>query len=172
MGEITRLLWGLYFLRHNKKAEALPQLFCGPLLLGVQFDDVGFVDFVFVREFISLRESGQGCSPVIEGFFDIREIEGFHFLERLFEHFIGSVSILQGNHLACANRVRWNIYSLAINGNQAMGNHLTSLTDGACKACTVYKVVQSAVFSDERLLPAVLTLSDGRIRLRRNVCLS
>ena len=71
-------------------------------LLGVQFDDVGFVDFVLVWEFVSLWETNQGSGPVIERFFDVWKIESLSFLEGLFEHFVGSVSFTQGNDLASA----------------------------------------------------------------------
>ena len=32
-----------------------------------------------------------------------------------------------------------------------MGYHLTSLTDGTCKACTVYKVVQSCFQQEQQV---------------------
>lgn len=65
------------------------------VLFGVQFDDVGFVDFVFVRKFISLRESGQSSCPVVEALFDVWKIEGLQFLEGLLEHFVSSVSFAE-----------------------------------------------------------------------------
>lgn len=120
-------------------------------LLGVQFDDVGFVDFVLVWEFVSLRETNQGSSPVIERFFDVWKIEGLSFLEGLFEHFVGSVSFTQGNDLASAQRVGWNVYSLAIDIDEAMGNHLTSLTDGTCKASTIYDVIESGFQQEQQV---------------------
>ena len=73
--------------RGNASRKAFPLLYVhSPLkneLLGVQFDDVGFVDFVLVGEFVSLGETGEGCSPVVEGLFDVWKIEGLQFLEGL-----------------------------------------------------------------------------------------
>ena len=67
--------------KHEKRGNALQKAFPllyvhSPLkneLLGVQFDDVGFVDFVLVGEFVSLGETGEGCGPVVEGLFDRSE---------------------------------------------------------------------------------------------------
>ena len=60
--------------RGNASRKAFPLLYVhSPLkneLLGVQFDDVGFVDFVLVGEFVSLGETGEGCSPVVDMFPD------------------------------------------------------------------------------------------------------
>ena len=139
----------------HKKRLAFASLFRpkGIRLLGVQFDDVGFVDFVLVWEFVSLRETNQGSSPVVERFFDVWKIEGLSFLEGLFEHFVGSVSFTQGNDLASAQRVGRNVYSLAIDIDEAMGNHLTSLTDGACKASTIYDVIESGFRRNSRFSP-------------------
>ena len=77
--------------------------------------------------------------------------EGLQFLEGLFEHFIGSVGFLQGNNLSRTNGVGRNVYSLAVNHDESVGNHLTSLTDGTCKACTVYKVVQSGFQQEQQV---------------------
>lgn len=58
----------------NPDKHGILSIFCNSVILrktsvlfGVQFDDVGFVDFVFVGEFVSLGETGQGCGPVVEG---------------------------------------------------------------------------------------------------------
>ena len=90
----------------------MPEASVFVLLLGVQFDDVGFVDFVFVRKFISLRESGQSSCPVVEALFDVWKIEGLQFLEGLLEHFVSSVSFAEGDNLAGTYRIGRDINSL------------------------------------------------------------
>ena len=91
-------------------------------LLGVQFDDKSFVNFILVWKFFTKRHTGQGCRPVVEALFNVWQIECLQFLEGLLEHFVCTVAFTQGDNLASLYRVGRDIYALAINVNQTMIN--------------------------------------------------
>lgn len=120
-------------------------------LLGVQFDDVRFVDFVFVRKFFAERHPDERCGPVVEGFFDVRKIESFEFLEALFEHFVRTIRFAEGNDLAGFYRIGRNIDAFAVDVDEAVVDHLARLTDGTGKACAVHQVVQSRFEKEQQV---------------------
>ena len=87
----------------------------------------------------------------VQSLFNVREVEGLQFLEGLLEHVVRAVFFAEGDDLARAYRIGRDVYALAVYVDEAVVDHLTGLTDGACETCAVHEVVQAGLEEEQQV---------------------